>query len=236
MTALAMPGGPGGGRRKRSPVTLSRIAMAGGIALAGFVIWSLFSAQIVTERPNENKTTQVILPPPPPPPPPPPQEKEIAPPEPTIAPPLDQPVEAPTPPTPDAPSQSDPAPGDNALTAREGAGPSNYGLAAGDGGGTRIGGRPGGGGGGSIFAAYGQMAVGDIRRAAQADREMNRGRYRIEEIEIAVDADGRISRVRVLRGGDERRNARITQLLTGFQLSQRPPAGMPSLRVALSGS
>jgi len=65
MTALAMPGGPGGGRRKRSPVTLGRIAMAGGIALAGFVIWSLFSAQIVTERPNENKVTQVILPPPP---------------------------------------------------------------------------------------------------------------------------------------------------------------------------
>ncbi len=56
------------------------------------------------------------------------------------------------------------------------------------------------------------------------------------EIEIAVDANGRISRVRVLRGGDERRNARIAQLLTGFQLSQRPPAGMPSLRVALSGS
>ena len=236
MAALALPGGPDGGRRRRSPVTLGRIALVGGVALTGFVIWSLFSAQIVTERPNENKTTQVILPPPPPPPPPPPQEKEIAPPEPTIAPPLDQPVEAPTPPTPDAPSQSDPAPGDNALTAREGAGPSNYGLAAGDGGGTRIGGRPGGGGGGSAFAAYGQMAVGDIRRAAQADRELNRGRYRIEEIEIAVDAEGRISRVRVLRGGDERRNARIAQLLTGLQLSQRPPAGMPSLRVALSGS
>ena len=60
--------------------------------------------------------------------------------------------------------------------------------------------------------------------------------WKIEEIEIAVDANGRISRVRVLRGGDERRNARIAQLLTGFQLSQRPPAGMPSLRVALSGS
>lgn len=236
MAALALPGGPDGGHRRRSPVTLGRIALVGGVALTGFVIWSLFSAQIVTERPNENKTTQVILPPPPPPPPPPPQEKEIAPPEPTIAPPLDKPVEAPTPPTPDAPSQSDPAPGDNALTAREGAGPSNYGLAAGDGGGTRIGGRPGGGGGGSAFAAYGQMAVGDIRRAAQADRELNRGRYRIEEIEIAVDAEGRISRVRVLRGGDERRNARIAQLLTGLQLSQRPPAGMPSLRVALSGS
>ncbi|RSY32293.1 TonB-dependent receptor, partial [Sphingomonas koreensis] len=56
MTALALSAGPGGGRRRRSPVTLGRIALVGGIALAGFVIWSLFSAQIVTERPNENKT------------------------------------------------------------------------------------------------------------------------------------------------------------------------------------
>ncbi|RSV53286.1 hypothetical protein CA228_19790, partial [Sphingomonas koreensis] len=60
MTALALSAGPGGGRRRRSPVTLGRIALVGGIALAGFVIWSLFSAQIVTERPNENKTTQVL--------------------------------------------------------------------------------------------------------------------------------------------------------------------------------
>lgn len=237
MAALAHAGGPRGPRR-RSPVTLGRVAALGGVALAGFVIWSLMSAQIVTERPNEMKTTQVILPPPPPPPPPPPKEEEIAPPEPTVAPPLDQPVDTPPPEPQQQPQDqaSDPAPGDNALTAREGAGPSSYGLARGDGGGTRIGGRPGGGGGGNPFAAYGQMAASDIRRAAQADRELNRGRYRIDEIEIAVGTDGRITRARVLRGGDDRRNARLTELLVGLQLSQRPPAGMPTLRVAMSGS
>ena len=234
MAALALGGrDPLGGPRKRLPLTLGRLVGVGGIALAVAIAWNLYTAQVVTERPNEMKTTTVMLPPPPPPPPP-PKEQEVAPPEPTVAPPLDQPVEAPTPPTPDAPS-SDPAPGDNALTAREGAGPSNYGLAAGDGSGTRIGGRPGGSGG-NAFAAYGQIAVSDIRRAAQADRELNRGRYRIEEIEIAVGADGRITRVRVLRGGDERRNARLSTLLLGLQLSQRPPAGMPSMRVSMSGS
>lgn len=236
MAALAYPGGSGPGRR--SPVTLGRLAVLGGVALAGFVIWSFMSAQIVTQRPNEMKATTVVLPPPPVPPPPPPKEEEIVPPEPTVAPPLDQPVE--TPPTPDQPQDqadaAEPTVGDNALTAREGAGPSNYGLAKGDGGGMRIGGRPGGGGGANPFGAYGQLATGDIRRATQADREMTRGRFRIEEVEIAVGADGRIVRARVVRGGDEKRNARLTQLLVGLQLSQRPPAGMPTLRVALSGS
>lgn len=239
MAALAHTGAPGpGGSHRRSPITLGRIAALGGVALAGFVIWSLMSAQIVTERPNEMKATTVVLPPPPVTPPPPEPEVVEQPPEPTIAPPLDQPVE--TPPTPDqSQDQSEAADatvGDNALTAREGAGPSNYGLAKGDGGGMRIGGRPGGGGGGNPFAAYGQMAASDIRRAAQADRELSRGRYRIDEVEIMVGADGRIMRARVLRGGDERRNARLTQLLVGLQLSQRPPAGLPTIRVALSGS
>ncbi|RSX09715.1 hypothetical protein CA227_16375, partial [Sphingomonas koreensis] len=61
MTALALSAGPGGGRRRRSPVTLGRIALVGGIALAGFVIWSLFSAQIVTERPHKHKAKEVLL-------------------------------------------------------------------------------------------------------------------------------------------------------------------------------
>src|SRR3546814_12042635 len=76
------------------------------------------------------KTTRVILPPPPPPPPPEVKPQET-PPEPKPMP-LDQPVtDTPPPPTPDA----QPTVGDSALTAREGAGPSNYGLAVGDGGG-----------------------------------------------------------------------------------------------------
>ena len=94
MAALALNGGPGG----PSPVPWGRVAAAGGIALAVFVAWTMFSAQIVTKRPNEMKTTQVILPPPPPPPPPPEIKPEEKPPEPTEAPPIDQPIDTPPPP------------------------------------------------------------------------------------------------------------------------------------------
>lgn len=226
MAALAFPGGPPPGGR-RSPVTLGRVALVGGIALAVFLIWSFFSAQIVSKRPNEMKTTQVILPPPPPPPPPEvkPQEK---PPEPVDTP-IEEPVD--TPPPPDQPQQSsEPTQGDNALTAREGAGPSNYGLAVGDGGGTRIGSRPGGDNG---FAAYGALAARELQIAAQADRDLSRGRYTIR-LAVTVDAEGRITRVRVLDGGDTRRNARLVEIFTGKQLSRRPPSGLPVMRVELN--
>ncbi|ATY34203.1 TonB-dependent receptor [Sphingomonas psychrotolerans] len=232
MAALALNGGPGGPHRRRSPVPWGRVAAAGGIALAVFVAWTMFSAQIVTKRPNEMKTTQVILPPPPPPPPE--VKPEEKPPEPTEAPPIDQPTDTPPPPDqakePSASPSSDPAPGDNALSAREGAGPSNYGLAVGNGGGTRIGGRAGGGGGGNGFAAYAQSALAEIRRATQADRELARGRYSLRLL-VTVAEDGRITGVRLLDGsGSERRDTRLVALLNRLQL-QRPPAGMPAMRI-----
>lgn len=234
MAALAANGGSGGPGRKRSPVTLGHVAIVGGIVLVGFVLWSLLGAEIVTERPNEMKTTQVILPPPPPPPPPEPIE-QVKPPEPTDAPAIDDPVDAPPPP--DQAQQPSPsaesAPGDNALTAREGAGPTGYGLAAGDGSGGRIGGRPGGSGGNG-FAAYASVALTAIRVATQADRELARGRYGAQ-LSVTVDAEGRITAVRILQGsGDSRRDERLRRLLTGLQLSRKPPAGLPAMRIELT--
>lgn len=233
MTALALKrsagsSGGGGSRRRRSPVTPGRIALAGGIALVVFVIWTFLSAQIVTERKHEMKTTTVILPPPPPPPPP--EVKPVEqPPQPTIAPPIEQPMD--TPPPPDQAPSSDPAPGDNALSAREGAGPSNYGLAVGNGGGTRIGGKAGGGG--NAFGAYAQIAQQCIRLAAQSDKDLSRGRYAVK-LAVRFDESGRIEDVRVA-DGDAKRQARIREVLTGLQCSQRPPAGMPVTRIELRG-
>lgn len=214
---------PGRSRRGRSPITLGRIAAAGGVILAVFVIWTFLNAQSVTDRPNEMKTTQVILPPPPPPPPPEPKPVE-QPPEPTAAPPIEQPVDTPPP-----EASSDPAPGDNALTAREGAGPSSYGLAVGDGGGTRIGGRPGGSG--DAFRAYASVAQSCIQRAAQADRELTRGRYRAE-LSITMTANGRIANARI-SGVDDQRSARIRDVLGGVQC-QAPPAGLPAMRLEIN--
>ena len=46
--------------------------------------------------------------------------------------------------------------------------------------------------------------------------------------------NGRIADVRI-GDGDVRRTARIREVLTGLQCSQRPPAGMPVTRVELRG-
>ncbi len=223
----AMMGGPGPRRRKRSPVTFGRVLMVIGVSLAVALVYMMAGRVTVSDRPNEMKTTTVILPPPPPPPPPEVKPQET-PPEPKPMP-LEQPVtDTPPPPTPDA----QPTVGDSALTAREGAGPSNYGLAAGDGGGTRIGGRPGGSGDG--FAAYANVALAGIRQAAQGDRELSRGRF-MARLAVSVSPEGRITNVRILEGtGDARRDARLIQTVTGVQLSQRPPAGLPVMRIELN--
>lgn len=228
MADLALNGGGSGPRGGGGKLPLGWIALAGGLALVGFLAWSLLSAQLVTKRPNEMKTTQVVLPPPPPPPPPPPKPQET-PPEPVDAPPVEQPQD--TPPPPDQAQSSEPTPGDNALTAREGAGPSNYGLQSGDGSGGRIGGRPGGG---DAFGAYGRSAAACAQRAAQADRELTRGGRFQAQIALSVDPEGRISTLRKVGGVDEKRAARLRQVLTGLQCP-RPPAGMPSvIRIELN--
>lgn len=224
--SLMAPGGPHR-RRKQSPISFGRVLAVIGVGLVIVIAWNFIGQQTISDRPNEMKTTQVILPPPPPPPPPKPEPVE-QPPEPTPAPPIEQPMD--TPPPPDQAPSSDSTPGDSALTAREGAGPSNYGLAAGDGSGTRIGGRPGGG---DAFAAYAQVALNGIRQAAQSDRDLSRGRYTVR-LAVTVGPDGRITNARVIDGGDERRNARLVQLLTGLQLPQRPPAGLPVMRIELN--
>lgn len=181
----------------------------------------------VSERQREDKTVRVVLPPPPPPPPP-PEVAQEKPPEPTPTP-MDQPVED-TPPPPDAPSE--PTVGDSALTAREGAGPSNYGLTRGDGSGTRIGGRPGGGDGG--FGAYGELTRREVTQAVQGERDLSRGRYSAQ-LAVTVDAEGRITSVRLLRGtGDARRDAALQRALTGLKLSRRPPDGLPVMRIELN--
>lgn len=202
--------------------------VVGAVAVLAAVLAATFLRPAsVSERQREDKTVRVVLPPPPPPPPP-PEVAQEKPPEPTPTP-MDQPVED-TPPPPDAPSE--PTVGDSALTAREGAGPSNYGLARGDGSGTRIGGRPGGGDGG--FGAYGELTRREVTQAVQGERDLSRGRYSAQ-LAVTVDTEGRITSVRLLRGtGDARRDAALQRALTGLKLSRRPPDGLPVMRIELN--
>lgn len=220
---LSDPGEPG--RRRTSPVTFGRAMVVIGVGLVVALVWMMATRVTVSDRPNALRTTRVVLPPPPPPPPPEPIVQET-PPEPVPTPvPMDQPMDTPPPEAPSEPTQ-----GDNALTAREGAGPSNYGLAGGDGSGGRIGGRPGGG---DAMAAYGAATSACLVRATQADRELSRGRF-VAQLKITVGPDGRVSSVRVASNTDPRRNARIEQVLTGHQCTP-PPAALPVMRVEISG-
>lgn len=224
MTYALRADGPPPPRRRRR---ISWPVVGAVVVLAAILAATFLRPASVSERQREDKTVRVVLPPPPPPPPPPEVKSQEKPPEPTPTP-LDQPVED-TPP-PDAPSE--PTLGDSALTAREGAGPSNYGLARGDGSGTRIGGRPGGGDGG--FGAYGELTRREVTQAVQGERDLSRGRYSAQ-LAVTVDAEGRITSVRLLRGtGDARRDAALQRALTGLRLSRRPPDGLPVMRIELN--
>lgn len=212
--------------RRRSKISWPVVIVVG--VLAVIVAVTFLRPSTVSERQREDKTVRVVLPPPPPPPPPPEVKPQEQPPEPKPTP-MDQPVDQ-APPPPDAPAQ--PTLGDSALTAREGAGPSNYGLAVGDGSGTRIGGRPGGGDGG--FGAYANLAHGAIRQWVQADAVLARGSY-TARLMVTVSPEGRIVSARLLNStGDAARDARLQERVVGLQLPQSPPAGLPVMRIELN--
>ncbi len=212
--------------RRRSKISWPVVIVVG--VLAVIVAVTFLRPSTVSERQREDKTVRVVLPPPPPPPPPPEVKPQEQPPEPKPTP-MDQPVDQ-APPPPDAPAQ--PTLGDSALTAREGAGPSNYGLAVGDGSGTRIGGRPGGGDGG--FGAYANLAHGAIRQWVQADAVLARGSY-TARLMVTVSPEGRIVWARLLNStGDAARDARLQERVVGLQLPQKPPAGLPVMRIELN--
>ena len=225
--SLMAPDGPDGQRRRKSPVTFGRILVLVAVGLVIAIGYNFLGTQTVSDRPNEMKTTQVILPPPPPPPPPPETKPVEQPPEPTIAPPIEQPVDAPPPPD---QANSDPTPGDNALTAREGAGPSNYGLGVGDGGGVRIGGRPGGGGGGGGVMSVGMYTSylkSTLQERVQDDPRLSRLVFSADYI-ITVTPDGRITGVtfRNARGGNDADMQKLTALLQGVRGLDPPPSAM----------
>ena len=73
-----------------------------------------------------------------------------------------------------------------------------------------------------------------MTQAVQGERDLSRGRYSAQ-LAVTVDAEGRITSVRLLRGtGDARRDAALQRALTGLRLSRRPPDGLPVMRIELN--
>ncbi|WP_165187863.1 TonB-dependent receptor [Caulobacter soli] len=212
-----------GSRRRRSGLSFGAVVAIAVAVLAAFLALTLLRGTTISERHSDMKTTRVVLPPPPPPPPP--EVKQVKPPEPKPTP-LEQPAD--TPPPPSAPAPAAPAaPGADALTAREGAGPSSYGLAIGDGSGSRAGGKVGGFGGFNR-AAYASYLEGEIKRAMEADKALRSAALKAKA-RVWIDASGKITRVEV--DGSERAET-IRAALVGRAV--RPPDPSVAMPVALS--
>ncbi len=165
--------------------------------------------------------TYVSLPPPPPPPimtpPPPPQQEEQKMEQPMIK--EDQPK--------DEPPKDEPPLG----TGIKGDGPDNFGLGSGTGNG-----RIGGGGDGSKWGWYASQVQSRIQQALQQNRKTRSASMTVN-VRVWPDATGRISRAQLAGStGDIALDAALRdEVLTGLQLQEPPPAGMPApitLRVA----
>jgi periplasmic protein TonB len=159
------------------------------------------------------------LPPPPPPPPPPPK----------TPPPLEKMVEQP-PVKPD-----EPKPKDVAKTPDKAPGPpgpkatgpaSNAGLAGNGGDGVGIGG--GSGGGGSLWGWYASEVQSFVRQALSDNPKTRDAALRVK-VRLWSDSTGRITRTELSGStGDPNLDAAIrNEILTGMQLPDAPPQGMP---------
>lgn len=210
-------------RRKRLPRWTGPAVL--GLIVLGIVASYLLRSPAIGERDLTHEILNVVLPPPPPPPPP-----KVKPPEPTppkrvprvIEP---KPQETPPPPTPAPPQPTQSAP----LTARVGNGPTNFGLAVGNGSGLRIGGSSNNG-----FAAYGQFVTDGVQRAIASDPELAKGQFSIR-LQLTISPEGQIVAVRFeSSSGDSKLDNTLEHLLSSLTLPQRPPAGLPPVRIELN--
>ncbi len=210
-------------KKKRSAWEKHRVAiLAGGVvlfALAGFAIKSLVSGKSAPRKPPA--LVMIKLPPPPPPPTPPPPTPPPEPPKPEDKVIEEQPKEEPKPEPPKAPEP--PALG----SAIKGDGNDGFGLSgSGDG---VIGGTIGGGGGNrSKWGWYAGEVQQSITQALRAHK-LTRSASMTITVRVWADATGRIQRA-ALAGSSGRADidrALQNEILTGLQLQDAPPEGMP---------
>ena len=161
---------------------------------------------------HENFTMVNIAPPPPPPPPmkpPPPQEQQK----------IEEPMikeEAPK----EAPPKDEPPLG----TGIKGPGSDSFGLGSNPGNG-----RIGGGGDGSKWGWYASQVQSRVQQALQQNRKTRTASMSIN-VRIWPDPNGRISRAQLAgsTGDSSLDSALRDEVLSGLQLSEPPPAGMPA--------
>lgn len=203
--------------------------IAGAVALVALGAGAVFLFGSSDEPKKKKATTVSIMPvlPPPPPPPTPPPTPPPAPPEP-VEPPPDAPefVEETTPEAPPEPEAEAPeAMGSNI----QGDGPPDgFGLVGKGGGGMIGGGRGAGGGGGTRFGWYAGRVQNAVTSALRTHRATRASSLSIKA-RIWVDGSGRVTRASLEGSSGDREIDQTIQrdILTGLQLPDPPPEGMP---------
>ena len=197
-----------------------------GVIAVGGLVFALMPKSAPKKKPAVTTVNIMpVLPPPPPPPPPqptpPPPEEQ---PEPETKPefePEEKPEEAkPEPPAPDPA----PAMGSNI----QGDGPNAFGL-SGSGGGV-IGGRGigGGGGGSSKWGWYAGKVQTTVVQALRNHRKTKSAKLTVK-VRIWADSTGRVTKAKLAgSSGDPTVDRAIeSEILSGLQLPEPPPEGMP---------
>ena len=182
------------------------------VLIAGIIIVAKLASSGGSSK-HDNFTLVSIAPPPPPPvmtpPPPPPQPEEQKIEEPMIK------EEAPK----EAPPKDEPPLG----TGIKGPGGDNFGLGSNAGNG-RI-----GGGDGSKWGWYASKVQSQIQQALQQNRKTRTASMNVN-VRVWADPNGRISRAQLAgsTGDPSLDNTLRDEVLTGLQLPEPPPAGMPA--------
>lgn len=213
-----------------TPVKPSRHRLFIGLLLAVVLLGGIISFLTSESKPRRKAPVQqevitITLPPPPPPPlpppppplnePPPPEEEEMM---------EQEAVEDDEPPPEEAPPEAPPS--EDLSTGIAGNGP-DMGLTRGGSGNGKIGGT-GKQGGGSRFGWYAAKVQSTIADALRRNSSTRKAVLNLQ-VRIWADADGRITRAQLVgTSGDPAVDAALkNQILTGLQLPQAPPAGMP---------
>jgi outer membrane biosynthesis protein TonB len=190
------------------------VALVAGVIFLG---QSLAKGSAAPHKMPEVTMVKILTAPPPPPPPPPPpkmvEEKMVE----------QMPVDS----NESKPDDSPPAPSADLGTSITGAGgPDAFGLSGNRGGGSvGVGGNRGSGSRYGWYAAQVQSTIADALRKNPRTREAN---FRIE-VRVWPDLTGRITRATLAgTSGDPAVDAAIkADVLTGLQLKEPPPAGLP---------
>ncbi len=203
-------------KRKKTPVTPIILGFV-VVSVLGGGVWFIhsFLGGAKVQQPKIVQEVHLIRPPPPPPPeekppPPPPEEKVVTP--------QDQPKPDPTPDNQPPPSQN------LGLDAEGGAGGDAFGLVGNKGGRDLV-----GGGGGSAATWYGNLIKNDLMERLSADKDLRAGNYQVQ-VRVWFNKDGTVVRTALVKStGSRERDRSIESILSSFsQISQPPPAGVPS--------